>query len=228
MLDVVMHWLGFGLCHQLADRSFIAGGVQLPVCARDTGIYIGFVASLLLIALLDRGKHSSRMPPAWILGVGAAAVIAMAWDGATSYLGLRETTNLIRLATGLGVGFALPLIVVPVVNAELWEHPGGGGVLGSAWQAVLWLASMPIAFAVLVWGAPLLGAGYAVLTAACIVLTFTTVNLIVVSLVPRLSRAAQGLRDAWPALVVAFAVTAVELTVAASLRLVLLSTASQR
>lgn len=223
-----MHWLGFGLCHQLVDRSFIAGGVQLPVCARDTGIYIGFVVSLALIAVLDRGQRRQEMPPAWILGIGAAALALMAWDGLTSYMGLRETTNLLRLATGLGTGFALPLIVVPTVSSALWVRPDAGRVLGEPWEGLVWLAAAPLTLGALVWGAPFLGAGYAVLTAACILVTFSAVNLIVVALVPRFERSASRLRDAWPAMLVALGVTVVELALADWLRLALSSVTQQR
>jgi uncharacterized membrane protein len=228
MLETAMHWLGYGLCHQLADRSFFAGGVQLPVCARDTGLYIGFAVSLAVIAILDRGRHRSDMPPAWVLGIGVAAVAFMAWDGLSSYAGMRETTNALRLATGIGTGFALPLIVVPIINAQLWARSGQGRVLGGPWQAVVWLAAVPVTFAALLWGAPLLGAGYAVLTAVCVLLTFSVVNLVVVALVPRFERSAVRLRDAWPALLVALLVTVVELALADWLRLALLSIVPQR
>lgn len=228
MLESAMHWLGFGLCHQLADRSFVAGGVQLPVCARDTGLYVGFAVSLALIALLERGRRRSEMPPAWLLGIGTAAVAVMLWDGVTSYLGLRETTNLLRLATGLGAGFALPLVVVPMLDSEMWADPGGGRVLGGRGQGLVWLAAAPVTFAALVWGAPLLGAGYAVVTAVCVIVTFSAVNLVVVALLPRFGGSVSRLRDAWPALLIATAVTVVELALAAWLRLALLSLTLQR
>ena len=223
MIETAMHWLGFGLCHQLADRSFIAGGVQLPVCARDTGIYVGFVVSLVVIALLDRGRRRQEMPPAWILGIGVAALALMAWDGLTSYMGLRETTNLLRLATGLGAGFALPLVVVPTVNSGLWDKPGAGHVLEEPWKGLVWVAAAPVTFGMLVWGAPLMGAGYAVLTAACILVTFSAVNMIIVALLPSFERSAARLRDAWPALVVALLATVAELVLAGWLRLALSS-----
>jgi len=228
MLETAMHWLGFGLCHQLADRSFAAGGVQLPVCARDTGIYIGFVVSLAIIAYLDRGLRRQDMPPAWVLGVGAAALALMAWDGITSYMGFRETTNLLRLATGLGAGFVLPLVVVPTVNSGLWARPGAGRVLGEPWKGLVWLAAAPVTLGVLVWGAPLLGAGYAVLTAACILVTFIAVNMIMIASIPRFERSAARLRDAWPAILVGLLVTIVELGLAGWLRLALSSIAQQR
>lgn len=228
MLETAMHWLGFGLCHQLADRSFAAGGVQLPVCARDTGIYIGFVVSLAVIAFLDRGRRRQDMPPAWILGIGVAALALMAWDGLTSYMGLRETTNLLRLASGLGAGFALPLVVVPTVNSGLWARPGAGRVLGEPWKGLVWFVAAPATLGVLVWGAPLLGAGYAVVTAVCILVTFSAVNLIVIASVPRFERSATRLRDAWPAILLALTVTIIELALADWLRLALSSIAQQR
>jgi len=227
MFDTVMHWLGFGLCHQLPARSFIAGGYQLPVCARDTGIYVGFLVSLAVIALLERGRRRTAVPPAWVLGVGAAFVLVMLWDGLTSYAGLRETTNLIRLATGVGMGFALPLAVVPMLNIQLWADRGDGRVLAEPAAGVLWCLAAPLTVAALWWGGPLLLAGYAVLTAVAVLATFTAVNLIIVSLAPRFERRFERLRDAWPALGFSLALTVVELAAADWLRLVLLRMASR-
>jgi uncharacterized membrane protein len=228
MFDAAMHWIGFGLCNQLPARSFFAGGHQLPVCARCTGIYVGFVVSLAIIALLERGRRRTGMPPAWLLGLGVAAIAVMAWDGVTSYAGLRETTNMLRLATGLGTGFALSLVVAPILNSELWPDPGAGRVLGGRWEGLIWVLAAPVTFVALFWGAPLLGSGYALLTALCIFVTFSAVNLIVVGMLPRFERAAGRLRDAWPAFLVAFAVTIVEMAVADWLRLWLLNLVSHR
>jgi len=223
MFDSFMHWLGFGLCHQLPARSFIAGGHQLPVCARDTGIYLGFIVSVALMALLDRGRRRTEVPPAWILGFGVAFALAMAWDGVSSYAGLRETTNLLRLATGVGAGFALTLIVVPILNQQLWRRRGPGRVLGAPLDGVAWLLSVPLTVALAWWVGPWLGAGYALLTAFAVLLTFTLVNLIVVSLAPRFEQRAERLRDALPALGIALLATLVELALADMVRLALLS-----
>jgi uncharacterized membrane protein len=228
MFDAMMHWLGFGLCHQLPARSFIAGGHQLPVCARDTGIYMGFVVALALTALLERGRRRTGMPPAWLLGVGAAFVLAMAWDGVTSYAGLRETTNLIRLVTGVGTGFALTLVVVPILNGQLWDRRSTGRVLDEPLSGVAWCLAAPLTVAALWWGGPPLGAGYAAVVAIAVLITFSTVNLVVISLIPRFENRAGRLRDAWPALAVALAVTLVELAAADSLRLLLLRILAQR
>ena len=58
-LRSLLHGMGYGLCHQLPERSFFGGGVQVPVCARDTGIYIGVLLSLFLIAVLHKRLASS-------------------------------------------------------------------------------------------------------------------------------------------------------------------------
>lgn len=227
MIDAAMHWLGYGLCHQLPARSFFAGGLQLPVCARDTGIYIGFVVSILVMAALDRGRRRTGMPPAWILALGFAALVVMGWDGISSYAGFRATTNVIRLATGLGTGFALALVIVPLLNAQLWERTAADAVLSSPIEGVLWCASVPVTFAAVLLGAPLLGLAYPLLVASAIVATFTSVNLVVVLLVPRFERHATWLRDAWPAIMWALAATAVELAAAAWFRVWLLSLVSR-
>lgn len=228
MFDAAMHWLGFGLCHQLPERSLFAGTHQLPVCARDTGIYVGFVVSLALIALLDRGRRRTGVPPAWLLGVGAALGLAMLWDGFTSYAGLRETTNLLRLVTGVGAGFALTLAVAPILNAQLWQRRSAERVLGEPLEGLAWCLAVPATVAALWWGGPLLGVGYPLIVAIAVIATFTAVNLIVVSLVPRFERRARGLRDAWPALAIAVVVTALELAAADWLRAALLSLVAPR
>ncbi|MDO8964217.1 MAG: DUF2085 domain-containing protein [Coriobacteriia bacterium] len=228
MLDTVLHWLGYGLCHQLPARSFIAGGHQLPVCARDTGIYLGFVVSYLVIVLLDRGRRRGDMPEWWVLALGALGVAAMAWDGVTSYAGLRETTNILRLATGYMTGFAMPLVVVPLVSSQLWRRSEPGRVLEAPWEAAVWLAALPVAFAGTLWGGPAVGTLYALLTAAAIIATFTAVNLIIVLLAPRFERRSDRLRDAWLPLLIAVAMTFAEIAATAWVRGFLLSLVGYR
>jgi uncharacterized membrane protein len=85
VLEEIIGWLGFGLCHQLPERSFFGGGMQVPVCARDTGIYVGFIVSLVVIAVLSRGRRPSEMPPWPFMAVGIVFVGLMGLDGVTSY-----------------------------------------------------------------------------------------------------------------------------------------------
>jgi len=82
------------ICHQLPERSFFVFGHQLPVCARCTGIYFG--------ALLGSFFARTESPSKWFL---VAAVTPLVLDGG-SQLFFRESTNLLRLGTGLIAGFA--------------------------------------------------------------------------------------------------------------------------
>lgn len=81
------------LCHQLPERSFFLFGHQLPVCARCLGIYAG--------AFLGSFFAKKESPSPWVL---VAGLFPMAVDGGTQLL-FRESTNFLRLTTGLIAGF---------------------------------------------------------------------------------------------------------------------------
>jgi uncharacterized membrane protein len=223
VIETFLHVLGFGLCHQLSARSFFGGGYQLPVCARDTGIYVGFVASLMIVALLDRGRRRTELPPVGVLALGGALVLFMAWDGVTSYAGLRTTSNDLRLITGLLTGWALPLVVVPLLNGQIWRRRTDERMLARPGEVAAWVAAAPVAWAVTRWGLPALGVGYPLLVSACIVVTFVCVNLIVVSLAPVFERRADRLRDIRLAVSLSLLLSVAEVGAAALLRLALQS-----
>lgn len=218
MLDTLFTAIGYGLCHQLPERSFFAGGFQLPVCARDTGIYLGFAVGLLALRLIHRGERPTE-PPRWpVLALMAAFIAAMGYDGVTSYLGLRESTNDLRLVTGMLTGWALSGITVPMINGQLWRRSGSGRLLSSPGRVACWLLLLVGAFMFVRWVMPLTGALYPIAVTASILLTFTSVNLIFVCLVPAFERRAERVRDAWPPVLTALALTAVELAAAAWFR----------
>jgi uncharacterized membrane protein len=221
MVDTLMHWLGYGLCHQLPERSFFGGVHQVPVCARDTGIYLGFMLSLVVLTALARGKRPSELPPVGTILLAAAFIGLMAADGVSSYAGWRGTTNDIRLATGLLAGYAIPVLLLPILNGQLWRFPGRDRVLPDAASLGLWLASLPAAFALIRWALPWLGIGYPLLVAAAILATFTTVNLMIVSTLPFAENRVERLIDAWPWLLTAFVLTVLEIGVSAWVRVVL-------
>jgi uncharacterized membrane protein len=218
MLDTLFMAIGYGLCHQLPERSFFAGGFQLPVCARDTGIYLGFAVGLLAVTLIHRAERPTGPPPWPVLVLVAAFIAAMGYDGVTSYLGLRESTNDLRLATGMLTGWALSGITFPMINAQLWQRSSSGHLLSTPGRVVSWLLLLVGTFTLARWVMPLTGAFYPIAVSASILLTFTTVNLIFVCLVPAFERRAGRIRDAWPQVLIALALTAMELAAAAWLR----------
>ncbi len=221
MLDSLLHLLGYGLCHQLPARSFFAGGHQVPVCARDTGIYLGFVLSFVVLWALSRRNRPSELPPAPVVVLAVAFIGGMAWDGITSYAGWRPTTNEIRLATGLLAGYAMPVLMLPILNGQLWRSPGAGRVPADLRSTLLWLVPLPVAFVVIRWPFEFLGIAYPLVVAGAILATFTITNLAVVSMVPAVEGRSERLRDAWPWLAVALALTVAEISAAGWVRLAL-------
>jgi len=115
----------FGLaCHQLPERSLCLSGslsigdcsilfpYQLPVCSRDIAIYTAMLfGGLVMPSIYDvRGRTT---PSIWIL---VLAAVPVAIDGGTQLMGMRESTNLLRLFTGAIIGFIIPFFLIPLVN----------------------------------------------------------------------------------------------------------------
>lgn len=103
----ILNWIGGLVCHQRVERTLKVGGLYLPVCARDTGIYSGLLLGYLLLPL--RNKRS-RGPPD--LFISLAMISPLIIDSLTQNLGFRVSTNEIRLISGLFFGTALsPLLI---------------------------------------------------------------------------------------------------------------------
>ena len=128
---------GFSLiCHQLTSRSLclfddgirdcvaqadskekivtVDGkrGYKFPVCSRDMSFYFFMlVGGILLPFFMD--VNSKKVPPIYLLVI---AIAPMAIDGLTQAIGLRESTNFIRIVTGGIAGFVVPFYLIPALN----------------------------------------------------------------------------------------------------------------
>jgi uncharacterized membrane protein len=106
-LAMAVYHAGSLVCHQRAERSFHVAGAQLPVCARCFGLYLSGAVGLV-VASRRRGSiaaATSRL----VLVLGAlpiAVTVALEW------LGLIHTTNIVRMLTGLPLGFAAAVVIV--------------------------------------------------------------------------------------------------------------------
>jgi uncharacterized membrane protein len=124
-------WIGYALCHQMPDRSFFAHEHQYPLCARCTGMYLGFVTGAIWLAVRGRVK-AARLPPKPIIVMLVGFIVAMGIDGVNSTISiipgapqLYHTTNVIRLITGTLYGLALSALFPPVFNSAIWSAPSG-------------------------------------------------------------------------------------------------------
>ncbi|MDD5747503.1 MAG: DUF2085 domain-containing protein [Actinomycetota bacterium] len=120
----VMRQIGYAICHQIPSRCLEFDGRTLPVCARDTGIYLSFFFCMLAFLIIYRGKapkHPSRKK----LLIVALMIVPTVVDAITSYAGLRESTNLVRLLTGVLAGASISALVFPFMKGYSWEEKAG-------------------------------------------------------------------------------------------------------
>ena len=134
----IFDFLGSIICHQLPDRTLLVGGSHLPFCARDTGIYMGLFVSFTYILFKKRLK-SDKMPDIITSIVLCLFTVPLIFDGFTSYVGIRGTTNQIRLFTGALCGFSLPFFIIPALGFKIKER-NTKPVLESLWELPFILA----------------------------------------------------------------------------------------
>ena len=127
--------VGYGICHRIADRSFVVGGRQLPLCARCTGTFLGAVLGFSVFVLLRRHR-ASRLPPVPVLGMLIMFTGFWAFDGLNSYMTLipgaphlYEPQNWLRLTTGMLNGLTLICLAFPIFNFTIWREPSEERVL---------------------------------------------------------------------------------------------------
>jgi uncharacterized membrane protein len=126
--------IGYAVCHRLGERSFHIGPIQLPLCARCSGMYLGAMTGLLLQAII--GRRSARIPPWSVLVPLIVFVLAFGLDGANSYLYLIKQVypgslpqipniyvpnNTLRLLTGSGMGLGIAALLYPAFNQTVWK-----------------------------------------------------------------------------------------------------------
>lgn len=141
-----------GVCAQVHNVSL--GGVQLPLCARNSGIYGSALVTMLALMALGRGR-AAHLPPRGILTTLALAVGVMAIDGFNSLfvdLGwphLYPPQNWLRTLTGTGAGTALGVVLVFLFNQALRENADRTQPVVQRWRELIGLGVLHL----LVWAA---------------------------------------------------------------------------
>lgn len=110
--------LGSLICHQMPERTISVSGIPLPVCARDTGIYLGIFAGTVFAVVTGRMK-ADKQPSVLLSAVLCMLMIPMMFDGIGSYLGLLHTDNTVRLFTGALFGLSLQFFLLPAANFKI-------------------------------------------------------------------------------------------------------------
>lgn len=107
-------------CHQMPERSFFYKGYQFPVCARSTGLIIGYLLGVLIYFLKVLN---------WKIAI--ILCIPLVLDGGSQYLNWRISNQVLRLITGIlcGIGimfleiWGMKLLIGGMINevSKLWE-----------------------------------------------------------------------------------------------------------
>jgi uncharacterized membrane protein len=182
-----LRFFGHGFCHQIPARSFESGGLVFSVCSRDTGIYLGFFFALVVAFLIyaRNADKPAELPPMPYLIVLAILILPMAFDGVTSYLGLRPTTNAIRYLTGFLTGTAAGSVVIPLLFALRRDAAPKRRIFSRPREAVLHLAGTFILGAAFFFGYSYLGAVSPVMVVVAFLTIATCINLIILTLSKR-------------------------------------------
>lgn len=104
-------------CHQLAERSYFLNGNQMPFCARDLGLFAGLAAGFGIATLMVVKLN----PLLFMLGL-----VPLGLDGGIQFVTDYESTNPLRLATGLVAGASLALLLAMFVLELRSERPDPG------------------------------------------------------------------------------------------------------
>ena len=104
------------MCHGIPERCLVVFGVPMPICARCTGIYVGMLAGAAAAMILLGRRWAMRLRERTVRIIALVAIAPLAIDGLTQLTGLRESTNPLRVVTGLIAGFAFGLWILSAVE----------------------------------------------------------------------------------------------------------------
>jgi len=98
MEKIKIRWIS---CHRDPTRSYFWNGKQFPVCARCTGIHLGYLSLFLFLFQLIYIK--------WWLSI--ILILPTLLDGLTQAYFNRESTNSIRLISGILAGVGIMSLI---------------------------------------------------------------------------------------------------------------------
>jgi uncharacterized membrane protein len=104
------HFFSF-ICHQRPERSFHVEGEQFAVCSRCFGVYLGLLLGFVIYPLWRNISEIEPLPRFWLF----LSLIPITIDWSLTIFGIWENTQLSRLITGLILGVACAIFIVPAL-----------------------------------------------------------------------------------------------------------------
>lgn len=214
--------IGSSLCHQIPSHSYVLQGVQLPLCARCTGLYLGSLIGLVF-ALFSGKKAGIPKKPYLIF----LLVIFVIWggDGVNSLVSdflnrpfLYQTTNLTRTITGFGMGLVMATALSTLFNITVWADNDGSAILNNPVQVGVYILLCGAIHLLVVSNSPYLfrlAAYLAIFTAVAIISLLYTVFWVIML---KKENTFSSLRTLWVYLAAGFGTAMLQITLLVLLR----------
>jgi uncharacterized membrane protein len=136
----ILSFLGGGLCHQKMERTFSIDSLNMPVCSRCTGIYLGILLSLLALILIER-KIKGEFPSLKIVLLSVGVFLIMGLEVVLSTLGFIQSSNIIRMISGFMTGWFMVLLLFPLANNSMFKRLIRKNYLNNWKKFLIWLVA---------------------------------------------------------------------------------------
>ncbi len=216
---------GYAVCHRIPQRSFLVDQTQLPVCARDTGMFMGALLSMALLLTIVPGRAGGFPPKRYLAGF-VVFFAAWAFDGFNSYVLLlrgRELfylpQNWLRLVTGSLMGVTLGTFALAMFNQGLWRDADERPIVASPRVFGALLLTAGLICAAVLWRPAVAYGPLALFSAGGVVLLLSLVNGMLAVVLRQRHGTLLGWRDFAPYLVLGMALAFIEIGAIAALRL---------
>jgi len=137
--------VGSSVCHQIPSHSYEVMGIQFPLCARCSGLYLGSFIGLVYYFTQGRKKTLPKKGFSLLL-----LILFLVWagDGVNSFITdflnktiLYETTNATRLITGFGMGLVMSTALMTLFNLTVWQGGKNQPLLDNLLQVAAYSAA---------------------------------------------------------------------------------------
>ena len=106
----VVYATGDVLCHQKAERSFFINENEMPFCSRCTAIWLGIAIGLGFMIF-----YQIQLNEKFIFAI-LLSIIPIGVDGLGQLFGFWESTNIVRVITGLLIGVVCGVALGVIVD----------------------------------------------------------------------------------------------------------------
>ncbi len=108
------------ICHQIPARSLAFHDHAFAVCSRCFGVYFGLFFGFIIYPFLRPIEETEPLPRFWLF----LAMIPMGVDFSLGFFGIWENTHLSRFLTGLILGTACAVFIIPAL-VEIFQLLAG-------------------------------------------------------------------------------------------------------